>query len=373
MMKQVSKPLEHGRGVPKYLQLAAILRRDILENRLAPGEKLKSVRELANLHDSNKATVSQTMRHLASEGLVELKEKKGCFVREQSPRSAAVVFDRNIYDPNRTPYTSLLLQELEERFEEQGWICRPLLNTSPWAWEEFREALKNRQFDVVVSVSSEFDEQMLAIMRQVDIPAVGVFCLDGFDHFVDLDWFELGRRAVDALMAAGARRIGLIHGPEQFGREKGPSAGYQAGLAAQGIAFDPALVRCVSFQQSAGREAVASLLDQAAELDGLIVADELLMQGVAHELVSRPVRVPDELVVASQVSVRKDDPFIVPVIQLHHNVTQQALRLVELAVALNARKHTANSMIRIPPTIYDFGLHLHAGRQVAEGGRVNIR
>lgn len=337
--------------LPKYQQIAALLRREILKGGLAPGERLPSVRELAERHGANKATLGQTMKQLAREGLIELKEKKGAFVRPQAPRTAAVVFDRNIYDLSRTPYPTLLLAELERAFQAQGWQCRPFLNTSPWAWDTFHEALRARAFEVVVCATSKFTETTFDLIQQIDMPVVGAYCADGLASYVMFDSGELGRRGVDALVAAGARRIGLVYGRVQFSRDRGPLPGYEAGLAAHGLAFDPALVRCVPFEERHGREAFVSLMAQAPDLDGLVVADELLMQGVVRELLQHAIRVPEDLRVASQVSDPQEDPFWVPVIRLYNHVPQQAQHLAELATALAEGRPVAHTRIRIPPQI----------------------
>ncbi len=67
-------------GVPLYEALYRCIRRDILEGRLAPGEKLPSKRALSQHLEVSKITVETAYNQLLSEGYIRSREKVGYFV-----------------------------------------------------------------------------------------------------------------------------------------------------------------------------------------------------------------------------------------------------------------------------------------------------
>lgn len=64
-----------------YQQIADDLRSAIRAGELAPGERIKSSRELADVYGVAPMTVHQAMRVLRDEGLVESYQGRGVFVR----------------------------------------------------------------------------------------------------------------------------------------------------------------------------------------------------------------------------------------------------------------------------------------------------
>jgi len=66
--------------IPIYAQLQEILRRDITEERLSPGDRLPSENELSARFHISRMTVRQALRELIREGLVRVRKGEGSFV-----------------------------------------------------------------------------------------------------------------------------------------------------------------------------------------------------------------------------------------------------------------------------------------------------
>lgn len=81
-----SVAIDHTDPRPPFRQIADDLRRQILDGRLAPGDKLPSERELVERHRAAQATVRQALAVLRVEGLVVAQQGKGVFVRTHQPR-----------------------------------------------------------------------------------------------------------------------------------------------------------------------------------------------------------------------------------------------------------------------------------------------
>lgn len=68
-------------STPPFRRIADMLRRDIREGRLEPGERLPSENELAKRHETTRATVRKAIALLRYEGLVASEQGRGAFVR----------------------------------------------------------------------------------------------------------------------------------------------------------------------------------------------------------------------------------------------------------------------------------------------------
>jgi GntR family transcriptional regulator len=78
--------IDHTDPRPPFRQIADDLRQQILDGRLAPGQKLPSERELVERHGAAQATVRQALAVLRVEGLVTPHQGKGVFVRRLPKR-----------------------------------------------------------------------------------------------------------------------------------------------------------------------------------------------------------------------------------------------------------------------------------------------
>lgn len=66
---------------PLYRQVADLLRAQIEEGELRPGDKLKNEDALAEEFGTGKATVRQALRLLRTEGLIDTENRRGSVVR----------------------------------------------------------------------------------------------------------------------------------------------------------------------------------------------------------------------------------------------------------------------------------------------------
>ena len=80
--------MEYNSALPIYLQVAQSIKRDIVTGKLAPGDKLPSVRELAVNYTINPNTVSRVYKELETEQVCFTKRGMGTFVTEDTQRVA---------------------------------------------------------------------------------------------------------------------------------------------------------------------------------------------------------------------------------------------------------------------------------------------
>jgi DNA-binding transcriptional regulator YhcF (GntR family) len=89
MAPQLALAVDRSAGVPVGAQLAAIIRAAVRDGTLAPGDRLPSVRELADAAGVNVNTVRSVYARLESEGVVRSEQGRGTFVGGTSGDDAA--------------------------------------------------------------------------------------------------------------------------------------------------------------------------------------------------------------------------------------------------------------------------------------------
>ncbi|HEU5088577.1 MAG TPA: substrate-binding domain-containing protein, partial [Roseiflexaceae bacterium] len=105
------------------------------------------------------------------------------------------------------------------------------------------------------------------------------------------------KAAVDHLAGHGHTRIGFVGYLEQNDIQQ-RFAGYQAGLAEHGIAFDPSLVFAAGNNVEAGGRSAAQLfLDAGAPCTALVAATDLNVVGLMEVVQAAGIRIPEDLAV----------------------------------------------------------------------------
>ncbi|MBI4658949.1 MAG: GntR family transcriptional regulator [Verrucomicrobia bacterium] len=111
-------------GKPAYLQLAEQIKYAAATGVLRPGEALPSIRPLAEDLRINRNTVAKAYAELESEGVIETRQGKGCFVTE-----------------NNSPLRKAVRQEIVSEAIDYAIVQAHHLQIPP---EEFIELVKGR-------------------------------------------------------------------------------------------------------------------------------------------------------------------------------------------------------------------------------------
>jgi DNA-binding transcriptional regulator YhcF (GntR family) len=89
MAPQLALAVDRHAGVPVGAQLAGLIRAALRDGMLAPGDRLPSVRELADAAGVNVNTARSVYARLESEGVVRSEQGRGTFVSGESGDDAA--------------------------------------------------------------------------------------------------------------------------------------------------------------------------------------------------------------------------------------------------------------------------------------------
>lgn len=116
---------------------------------------------------------------------------------------------------------------------------------------------------------------------------------DGPVGYVDADNLGGARAATRLLADAGRRRLGTVTGPLDMTAAIDRFDGFRSELGV--LEYAPAAVAHGDYSVDSGRRAMHALLDAAPDLDGVVVANDLMAIGALQAAAERGRRVPDDV------------------------------------------------------------------------------
>ncbi len=158
--------------------------------------------------------------------------------------------------------------------------------------------LTNRHVDGALVVSHHRDDGLADHLAELDLPCVfGGRPWTGGDRvaYVDVDNTAGEREATEVLIARGCRRIGTVAGPSDMTAAVDRLIGWRAAMTAAGLPDDA--VEHGDFTELGGQRAAEALMARHPDLDGLVVASDLMAVGALKVLAASGRRVPDDVAV----------------------------------------------------------------------------
>jgi DNA-binding LacI/PurR family transcriptional regulator len=198
--------------------------------------------------------------------------------------------------------------------------------------------LSHRHVDGAVVVSHHRDDRLAGALASIGLPCVfgGRPWDDGARvPYVDVDNVAGGREATRHLVERGCRRIGTVAGPEDMTAAVDRLTGWRQAMAEAGLAAD-AVVHG-DFTEPGGRAAAERLLAEHPDVDGVVVASDLMARGVLEVAASLGRRVPDDLAVIGYDDLgvaQSTTPALTtvrqPVIEMAERATRMLLEQIDL-------------------------------------------
>jgi len=150
-------------------------------------------------------------------------------------------------------------------------------------------------------VDAELDRQVqrqLTAMRGYAAAVVHLSPHAGGEPTVGIDNAGGVASMMRALIELGHQRIAFLAGPSNLYVNHERLAGYRAGLADAGIAYDPQLVVESGFDASGGATAVDRLMERDSNVTAIACSNDLLAIGAHQRLAELRIRVPDDVSLA---------------------------------------------------------------------------
>jgi len=281
----------------------------IASGQLEPGDRLPTVRRLAEHLSINLHTVRSAYQKLEMQGLVETRRGRGTHVLSFDPRLVA-----QAAGPLRShtvgvivagwgnPFYHTFLRGVEEVAEEdQTLLILCTTHDDPGeAWRHFAR-LSAKQVDGILVVShdvSEFLPPESQPTGQVPkgMPYVTVDWPDCTGYVVLADLEGAGYQATQHLLEHGHRRIGLITFAQDVANVRPVNAGYRRALQEAGIQSDPGLIaRVQSFEIASGAEGARELLALPGPPTAIFAIADMLAFGALRAIKESGRRVPDDV------------------------------------------------------------------------------
>lgn len=170
--------------------------------------------------------------------------------------------------------------------------------------EEASRFMHDSQLAGVVVLAPRSDGAGLAELKRLSVPAVllAYTPMDPSLNFVDLDNTRGARMMTEYLLGKGHRRIAFINGdPKISANARDRRDGYQDGLKAAGLAFDPALMHeDPAFNPVSAATAAMRFLDlpPSQRPSAIFCSTDIMARWVVEAARKRGLRVPEDLAVA---------------------------------------------------------------------------
>ena len=308
--KKPSAPLKAPLpGQPPLTDRVAEVLREEIRTRHRPGDRLPTIRQLAERFDVSINTVHHALAVLRREGLVEGWAGSGTYVRERRvDQHVALVCGMGSEHPFLGYYASRRLVETIAVLRRQGIRSRVyyfLPQEHPCSedeslWTDIRDG----------SVSAvgviQFPPVAWQRLQSAGLPVVWSTLREDPDEYcVEIDRRAMAYAGVDALVSAGCRRIAWLDWrvdlPPQTSSHSA-RIGFRQRMEADGLAIQDGWFGGNVFPTvaGAGYEGFRDVWTAYPEKpDGLLVMDDLLLPDVAMAIQDLGIKVPDRLQVVA--------------------------------------------------------------------------
>lgn len=288
----------------------------ILENRLKPGMRLPTVKELSEILDLSKRSVEEGIRQLRNEGYVEAKRKKGIVVRGFRPPMAyrkAHIGLVTVWPPSaltNSPYPSEVIDALSDAVAREGAaleVCTlEHLDRRTTSNATALREIEEYGFDCLFLFELESDS-LIFELRNLGIPTVSI----------DADASHLGIPSVafdnthgtlamtEHLLSAGHRRIAYFRplllvgggggntGTNAYvdGIERLRYEGYRLAMLRAGLR--PCLEECTGPDMY--RDKLQKCLDGDEPVSAIVTGGDSKAESVARAALKMGLKIPDDI------------------------------------------------------------------------------
>lgn len=125
--------LQFNSNSPIYLQLAEHIKRSIVSGQLACGQRLDSVRDLANAYEVNPNTMQRALSSLESDGLLYTERTAGRFITE----------DTELITKLKTQEANAIIQQFIQQMQQIGCDHQEILTMVQSALQEVEKGVSN--------------------------------------------------------------------------------------------------------------------------------------------------------------------------------------------------------------------------------------
>ncbi len=165
--------------------------------------------------------------------------------------------------------------------------------------EGYARLIRENHVDGIILSGPRQDDHEIRRLHEEGVPIMLMGQLPGTDlGFVDVNAISGAAIAVDHLLDAGHKRIGMItNAPLSYTSAQQRRAGYADALKRRNIEPDPALIHEGNYTPASGYHAMKELLNETPRPTAVFVASEVVAAGAMLAAKRAGLRIPDDLAV----------------------------------------------------------------------------
>lgn len=321
----------------KQNQIADALKNDMLQGLIAPGERLPAFSDLEQRFKVSRLTLQLAIQRLQRDGFIRTEPRQGTFVSDQLPymHSFAVVLPPQTMPNNR--FWMNLSAAAEELQAHLGCKIEFFRDVDPQpgnpGFENLQYGIKHHLFAGAIFAESMVGYEDTAMIREKWAPLVCVNANAPETALrVQIDAEAFVDRACEALKARNRKRVAIITRPDHPLRDR-----YLGLLKGHGLQMEPYWVFPLARRHP---ECAANLTTLLFKLppnerpDGLIIADDNLVESALGGIVQSGCRVAEDMDVVVHCNWPWPVPSTLPVLRLGYDISEvleAGLRLINAA------------------------------------------
>jgi GntR family transcriptional regulator len=336
--------------------------RSMVRAGLKPGDQLPTIIEMRKRFGVSVNTVRTALLILQAEGLVELRQGSGCFVREprRATRHVALLSDYNLLSSKGSHFHRELFAAIRNRLKERDLPSRFYIGTQDdsqtptrFSCTELLDDLALDRIAGVIAVATLVYPEWVDACRKCGAPIVSEDTnpsLRAIASTVEIDDSAVIEEGVRILTSQGRRRIALL----AWGATSRPGATvlhFRSALGAAGIAYHPEWVRgeIPPAVPGAGWEQFREIWAGRAERpDGLVATDDMLFDDARKAIQEMGIRVPDQLAIVTHANRNSNVAYPFPVTRLEFDPEEFAAVMVDQLAQRLAGSTPEQPHIRLP-------------------------
>lgn len=309
------------------------LRKLLISGKLSSGDRLPAVHELANRWKTNVRTVHLALRALVREGLLTSVPRVGIYVGTPEARltRVGIVHSQEVFAPSGSRFIHSLHRQLQALLEGQGievsvWLDGRPLDQQDTPWEALQTAATERKIQAIIVPALSWERMQWMEKLPVCAAYLSTAQLPNTVHLDDFQFIDL---SLERLASQGCRSVAFLFPnfldaicpfakcdqvASFVGRFVDRATDMGMKVRNEWVRIqkgDPSSAGRVIRPQAFGYHEFHALWASRRHPDGLIVGDDVVMQGVVTAILETGVRVPDELKIVSSKNKNVDllSPF----------------------------------------------------------------
>lgn len=163
------------------------------------------------------------------------------------------------------------------------------------------ESLMAHQVEGIIFAAPELNENVKIVQSQLPAtrpPIIFLKCQPNPNYItIGIDNYGGARKAVEHLLSAGRRHIGLIAGPLEWLEARQRKQGWEDGLKSVGIDITPTKWAMGNWSSASGESALAELLQKYPAMNAVFVSNDQMALGALHYCHANGIRVPEDLAI----------------------------------------------------------------------------